>query len=218
MFRKADKPNEPPTAPAEPVHEPARQEAPAISTTHGGRETVNTPASSMPNTTQTPSRPNEKLSIISPGLKVVGNLISEDDIQVNGTVEGDIQSASLTVTNNAQINGSISADTVMINGTVNGQLNANKVKVAATGRVKGDITYRSISMEEGALIDGHLRPSSGTAAVNEPIKPVLATARPAAEPAKPDAGKADTSTSGTTGTGGTTGASGTAGKSAVGAG
>ena len=205
MFRKADKPNEPPAAPAEPVQEPAKQEAQANSTTHGGRETVNTPVSTMPNTTQTPSRPNDKLSIISPGLKVVGNLISEDDIQVNGTVEGDIQSASLTVTNNAQINGSISAETVMIQGTVNGQLNANKVKVAATGRVKGDITYRSISMEEGALIDGHLRPSTGTAAVNEPVKPVLATARPAPETAKPETAKTET------------GPSGAAGKSAAGA-
>ncbi|MCZ6862947.1 MAG: polymer-forming cytoskeletal protein, partial [Alphaproteobacteria bacterium] len=53
-------------------------------------------------------------SIISPDLTIVGDLKSHGDIQIDGTIEGDINSRLLTVGEQATVEGCIVADTVRI--------------------------------------------------------------------------------------------------------
>src|SRR3546814_1384009 len=53
-------------------------------------------------------------SIISSDLSINGNLNSVGDIQVDGTVEGDIVSTKLTVSRSATVRGAIEADLVVI--------------------------------------------------------------------------------------------------------
>ncbi len=96
-------------------------------------------------------------SIIGPNLKVVGNLQSNGELQVDGTVEGDIDSRTLIVGESAQITGSVTAETVRISGSVSGHVKATAVKIAKTARVAGDVTYRTLSVEEGARLDGNCR-------------------------------------------------------------
>ncbi|MCH7944264.1 MAG: polymer-forming cytoskeletal protein, partial [Proteobacteria bacterium] len=48
-------------------------------------------------------------SIISADMKVVGNLQSGGDVQIEGSVEGDIKSRTVTIGEKAQINGSVIA-------------------------------------------------------------------------------------------------------------
>ena len=50
-------------------------------------------------------------SIISSDLKILGDLISAGDLQVDGIVEGDIQSRSLTIGEGAVVNGNVVAET-----------------------------------------------------------------------------------------------------------
>ena len=51
-------------------------------------------------------------SIISSDLSINGNLNSGGDIQVDGTVEGDIVSKKLTVSSSGVVRGAIEAETV----------------------------------------------------------------------------------------------------------
>src|SRR5882757_8260669 len=78
-------------------------------------------------------------SIISANLKIVGNLVSDGDVQVDGLIEGDVNSRSLTVSENASIHGQVEADTVRIHGTVHGQIKAINVAMGPTARVVGDV-------------------------------------------------------------------------------
>ena len=57
-------------------------------------------------------------SILSSDLTVVGNLRTTGDIQVEGTVEGDIRAHLLTVGESATIRGEIVADDIVVNGRV----------------------------------------------------------------------------------------------------
>src|SRR3546814_8721125 len=59
-------------------------------------------------------------SIISADLRITGNLKSDGDIQVDGHVEGDIDSATLTVGEGAHVKGHISCESVRVCGTVDG--------------------------------------------------------------------------------------------------
>ena len=96
-------------------------------------------------------------SVINAGLTIVGNLQSNTDVVISGTIEGDITSRGLTVSEGAKVTGTIECSTVQIRGHVDGQLNSSTVKVARTGNVTGDIIYETLSIDEGAVVQGQLR-------------------------------------------------------------
>ncbi len=109
-------------------------------------------------------------SIISPDLKVEGNLISSGDVQIDGAVEGDVTSRGLTVGDGASVHGALVAETIRVYGAVSGTITADSVVLASTAKVDGDITHGTLSMEAGASLAGQIkrleRPigGSGTAA------------------------------------------------------
>ena len=138
-------------------------------------------------------------SIISANLRITGNLESEGDIQIDGVVEGDIRSSSLTVSDSATVRGAIEADTVAIAGSVTGQIKAKTVTLQSTARVIADIVQESLSIEPGAYFEGNTRriaqeaprkleqpkleqpqpgkslsgPMGGPASTMEPVRPAL---------------------------------------------
>ncbi len=96
-------------------------------------------------------------SIISPDLKIVGDLKSSGDIQIDGAIEGDINSRLLTVGKQAVVEGCIVADTVRISGTVKGQIKARMVHLDKAARVTGDVTPETLTMEAGASLEGQVK-------------------------------------------------------------
>jgi cytoskeletal protein CcmA (bactofilin family) len=96
-------------------------------------------------------------SIISASLRIVGNLVSDGDVQVDGTIEGDVTSRSLTVSENASITGQVEAETVRIHGTIRGQIKATNVAMGQTAKVVGDVVHANLVIESGAFIEGHCK-------------------------------------------------------------
>lgn len=101
------------------------------------------------------------LSIINSDLRVTGDLISESDVQVDGFVNGDIRTRTLTIGQNGEVRGEIVAEKVRICGSVTGQVRARDVSLAETARMLGDILHESLSIEPGAHIEGHCRRIEG---------------------------------------------------------
>jgi len=98
-------------------------------------------------------------SIISSDLKILGDLISAGDLQVDGIVEGDIQSRSLTIGEGAVVTGNVVAETTRVCGQVTGQIRANTVTLDRTAKVVGDIVHQILAIEPGAFLEGHVRHS-----------------------------------------------------------
>ena len=96
-------------------------------------------------------------SILSSDLTVVGNLRTTGDIQVEGTVEGDIRAHLLTVGESATIRGEIVADDIVVNGRVIGRVRGLKVRLTSTARVEGDIIHKTIAIESGAHFEGSVQ-------------------------------------------------------------
>lgn len=106
------------------------------------------------------SQPVEKSSppsILSADLKIVGDLHSEGEIQVDGTVEGDIRTHSLLVGETANIKGEIVADVVNVHGSISGQIKAREVNLSKTAHVVGDILHENLAIETGAFLEGHCK-------------------------------------------------------------
>ena len=138
-------------------------------------------------------------SLISDDLTIAGNLDGEGEVQIDGTVNGDIRCNTLLVGETAKIKGKIIADSVRIHGTVNGQIEAHTVSLARTARVVGNILHENLSIEQGAFLEGHCkRMDTKKESADIPINLMVkgggggaAAVKPAASAAgsTPDAGK-----------------------------
>jgi cytoskeletal protein CcmA (bactofilin family) len=91
-------------------------------------------------------------SVLSSDLTIVGNLRTTGDVQVEGTVQGDIRAHLLTVGESANIEGEIVADDVVVTGKVTGRVRGLKVRLTSTARVEGDIIHKTIAIESRAPI------------------------------------------------------------------
>lgn len=118
-------------------------------------------------------------SIISADLRILGDILCDGDIQIEGVVEGDVKSKSLTVGESALVKGSVMCETARIRGTVDGEIFARTVFLARTSRVRGDITHESIAIEAGAYLDGRCRRLEEGEAELKAISPPAGAAEPA---------------------------------------
>jgi cytoskeletal protein CcmA (bactofilin family) len=96
-------------------------------------------------------------SILGKNIQVTGNIDTDGDIQLEGTVDGDVNTHLLTIGEEAVVNGSITGDTIRVDGTVNGQISARSVRLGKTARVNGDILHETLSIEAGAFVYGMCR-------------------------------------------------------------
>ena len=96
-------------------------------------------------------------SIISVNLHIVGNLKTDGEMHVDGSIEGDVTTNSITVGEKASISGEIVADNIKIHGAVSGKIRARNIHLAKTAKVIGDILHEVLSIESGAYIEGQLK-------------------------------------------------------------
>ncbi len=96
-------------------------------------------------------------SIIGPDLRIVGDLKSEGEVQVDGFIDGDIRTKVLLIGESATVKGEIVSDTVRVYGKVNGQIKARAVTLAKSAHVVGNILHENLSIEEGAFLEGHCK-------------------------------------------------------------
>ena len=103
-------------------------------------------------------------SIISTGLQVNGDIISDGDVQIEGVISGNVKSRTLTIGESGEVRGEVVADQLQVSGTVNGQIKARSVNLSRSARVQGDILHESLSIESGAFIEGNVKRINAKAA------------------------------------------------------
>ena len=108
------------------------------------------------------------------------NLRTSGDIQVEGTVEGDIRAHLLTVGESATIRGEIVADDIVVNGRVIGKVRGLKVRLTSTARVEGDIIHKTIAIESGAHFEGSVQRQEDPLSTGRTALPAPGAASPAA--------------------------------------
>jgi cytoskeletal protein CcmA (bactofilin family) len=132
-----------------------------------------TPSSSMsPAPTATKAKP--PASTLAADIHIKGNLKTTGDIQISGTVDGDIRAHLLTVGEGSTVKGEVVADDVVVHGRVIGRVRGLKVRLTATARVEGDIIHKTIAIESGAHFEGSVTrqddPLNSSATKPKPIQ------------------------------------------------
>ena len=96
-------------------------------------------------------------TIIGADFRVKGDISCEGDIQLEGTVDGNIKSLRLTVGPSGAVHGDVNAESVRVQGKIVGTIRAKSVELAGTGHVTGDILHEALTVENGAFLNGHCR-------------------------------------------------------------
>ena len=93
---------------------------------------------------------------IAQGTKIKGDVETEGDLRIDGTLEGSIISkGKLVVGSTGEVKGEIKCVNANISGKVQGQMVvAEMLAVTASGHFSGDMTYGKMSVEPGAQLEG----------------------------------------------------------------
>jgi cytoskeletal protein CcmA (bactofilin family) len=102
------------------------------------------------------SPPESVISIIGPGMTVVGDCQTEGTIRVEGMVQGSIRAGkAVVVGREGKVEGDVTTQDAVISGTVLGTLVAeSRLELQATCRIEGDVRARRMQLEEGAILNG----------------------------------------------------------------
>ena len=118
----------------------------------------------------TETRPSKGVSVLGPTLTFRGGeLSSDEDLIIEGTVEGKIahQSHHLTIGKSGRVKANVRARVITVYGSVEGDLHGDEgVQISATAHVIGNVVAPRVSLESGARFEGSIttRDESRTAA------------------------------------------------------
>lgn len=138
---------------------PAAKETNPMSTTPptGAKPEASPSSSAAGSSPSFQAKPKPSPSLLSNDLTIKGNVSSSGDIQIEGTIEGDVRAHLLTVGESATIRGEVVADDVVVNGRVIGRVRGLKVRLTSTAKVEGDIVHKTIAIESGAHFEGSVQ-------------------------------------------------------------
>ena len=148
-----------------------------------GTESESMGGAEKPVTVQGSASRRKEAATIGPSISIKGDLSGEEDLIVEGRVEGtiDLKQNNLTVGTEGRVSASVRANTISVEGEVEGDLSGDEqVVVRRSGNVQGNINAPRVTLEDGCKFRGSIdmdlsaRPK---AAANHPkavptIKPV----------------------------------------------
>src|SRR5271154_1653204 len=143
-----------PDAPARtPLPQQPRTDATSGSTSFSGEARTMAPMdSSYPASSGNTAR-------LGSSLHVKGEITGNEDLLIDGTVEGLVQleDRKLTVGASAKVTADVIAREVVVYGNVKGNLRArDRIEIKKDGSVVGDLTTARISIEDGAYFKGSI--------------------------------------------------------------
>ena len=137
----------------------AERDGSAFGSVSTGASGIPTPPALSPRAAPRATGDRSAPSLIGADLVIIGNLISNGQVQVDGEVQGDIHGTHIVVGETARITGGIVSEEVVVRGTVMGSIRGRKVMLQSDSKVEGDIYHKTLAIEQGAYFEGKSRRS-----------------------------------------------------------
>jgi len=109
---------------------------------------------------QQPNEEGRKVANIGKAITIRGDLTGNEDMVIEGQVEGkvDLPNNQLTIGADGNVKADIHAKGIVIVGHVVGNVvGLERVEIQATGRVDGDVTAPKLIVAEGAQLNGAIQ-------------------------------------------------------------
>lgn len=107
---------------------------------------------------------NQVPNIIAQGTSIVGDIISEGDFRIEGSIKGTIKAKGrVVVGKSGTVDGEITCSDVDVCGNVKGKIEViNHTILNATAKYTGDLITKKISIEPGAIFSGTCQMATNT--------------------------------------------------------
>jgi cytoskeletal protein CcmA (bactofilin family) len=101
--------------------------------------------------------------VLGPRDSLAGKLMTEGDVRVQGTVEGELTAAGdITIEDKATVKANVEGRNVSVRGDVEGDLLVkDRLLLAGSGSVQGNVRVRRLAIEDGATLNGNVSMSKG---------------------------------------------------------
>ncbi len=109
------------------------------------------------------------ISIIGPGMRVVGDCDTEGTLRIEGSVEGTVRAGkAVVVGKDGVVDGDIDTQDAVIGGHITGSIVAeSRLELQATCVIEGEIRARRIKLEEGGVVNGTVTTGEAAASRTE---------------------------------------------------
>lgn len=98
-------------------------------------------------------------AIIGASIRIKGDVTGDEDLIIQGHVEGTInlQGHNVTISKSAKVTANIQANQIIVEGDLIGDMNGDqKVVIRETGNVYGNIVAPRVTLEDGAMFKGSI--------------------------------------------------------------
>lgn len=104
-----------------------------------------TPAARKPDTT-----------VIASGMRFEGNIIAAGNVDIYGTVSGDIDAkeSQIKIMTGGLVEGNITCRELVIDGCVIGQCSGDTIEIDKNGKITGTLAYRTLAIKKGGIFSG----------------------------------------------------------------
>lgn len=101
------------------------------------------------------------INLISNGTDIVGDIKSNGDIRLDGTLTGNLTTkGKLVIGTTGKVNGEIVCKNSEVSGCVDGKLTVSQLLILkASSKITGDIATSKLSIEPGAMFTGNCKMS-----------------------------------------------------------
>ena len=118
------------------------------------------PITQAPNpTAASPEVHGTPVATIGPKIRFKGELAGEEDLLVQGEIDGtiDLRGNKLTIGSQGTVKANVLAKTITIEGTVEGDIyGKERIEIKASSNVKGNLVADRVTLEDGAKFKGSI--------------------------------------------------------------
>ena len=113
-----------------------------------------------------------RLNVIGEGTSIQGDIQSNGDIRIDGSLVGNLSTqGKLVIGNSGKITGDIQCKNAEISGGIEGKITvAELLSLKASAKLHGDIITKKLAIEPNAVFTGTCKMDSGSAVKNGSMK------------------------------------------------
>lgn len=99
---------------------------------------------------------NPTINLISQGTEITGDIKSNGDIRIDGSLIGNLfTKGKVVIGNTGKIKGEVTCKNSEISGTLEGKITVNQLlNLKASSKIIGDVTTSKLAIEPGAIFTG----------------------------------------------------------------